>query len=86
MIPYNDFQILPNEQKSNFITVFADYLISRASGTRKFFLYHMSDYFIEVCYVPEESRVEGIYAFKNTELLECYLDQIGLSDLHTLIR
>ncbi len=81
MISLNDFQILPFNKKCDFITVFADYLLYRVEEEKKYYLYSMQDYFVEVCYLPHEGRVLGINAFHNIEDLEEYYDFIDISDL-----
>lgn len=82
MISINDFQVLPFDKKCDFITVFADYIVYREDNGRKFYLYFMKDYFVEVNYQPSEGKVLGIHAFKNVELAEAYLDHIDISDLY----
>ncbi|GAA0891996.1 hypothetical protein GCM10009122_16750 [Fulvivirga kasyanovii] len=81
MIPLNDFQILPFDKKCDYITIFADYMIYRVEDEKKFYLYHVDSYFIEVCYAPYENKVLGIKAFTETADLEAYLDFISISEL-----
>ncbi len=81
MISISDFQILPFDKKCDFITVFADYIVYRTESDKKFYLYHMENYFVEVCYSPSQSKVLGIHAFKNSALAEPYLGEIDISDL-----
>ncbi len=81
MISLSDFQILPFDKKCDFITVFADYIVYRSEMDRKYYLYFMKDYFVEVCYLPLKGKVLGIHAFKNIELAEAYFEHIDISDL-----
>ncbi|MTI20493.1 hypothetical protein E1176_05610 [Fulvivirga sp. RKSG066] len=81
MIAIDDFQVLPFNKQCDFITVFADYLVYRIELDKKFYLYHMGDFFVEVCYVPYEGRVENINAFLDSDMLEPYLEQINIEVL-----
>lgn len=78
MISITDFQTLPFDKQCDFITVFADYLINRVELDKKYYLYYMKDYFVEVCYSPYESKVQHIQAFKNVDFLELYLEEVSL--------
>lgn len=82
MISINDFQVLSFDKKCDFITVCADYLLHRIEGDRKFYLYHLQDYFVEVCYSPSQSKVLGIHAFKGLELAEPYLRHIDINNVY----
>ncbi|UII33932.1 hypothetical protein LVD17_08900 [Fulvivirga ulvae] len=82
MIPLNDFQILPFDKKCDYITIFADYMIYRVEDEKKFYLYHVDSYFIEVCYAPYENKVMGIKAFTETADLDPYLNCISISELN----
>jgi len=79
MISIKDFRVLPFNKQCDFITVFADYLIYRMELDRKYYLYNMGDFFVEVCYKPYEGQVEEIVAFENVDRLDPYLDQINIS-------
>ena len=81
MITIDDFQILPFNKQCDFITVFADYLVYRVEEERKYYLYAMEDYFVEVSYLPFEGKVMDIKAFHDTSTLDDYLDFIDISDL-----
>lgn len=78
MISITDFQTLPFDKQCDFITVFADYLINRVELDKKYYLYYMKDYFVEVCYSPYESKVKHIQAFQNVDSLEPYLEEVSL--------
>lgn len=82
MISITDFQVLSFDKKCDFITVCADYILHRQEGDRKFYLYYLKDYFVEVCYSPSQSKVLGIHAFKNIELAETYLKTIDISNAY----
>lgn len=81
MIPINDFKILPFDKKCDYITIFADYLIFRVEAEKKYYLYHVDSYFIEVCYAPYENKVLGINAFTESNLLDPYLDFVNITEL-----
>lgn len=78
MISITDFQTLPFNKQCDFITVFADYLINRVELDKKYYLYYMKDYFVEVCYSPYESKVKHIEAFKSIDQLEPYLEEVNI--------
>jgi len=79
MISLNDFLYLPFNKQCDFITVFADYLMNRVHAGKKYYLYNMGGFFVEVCYIPAEGKIEDINAFTNDSYLEPYLQQIEIS-------
>lgn len=81
MITIDDFQILPFSKQCDFITVFADYLAYRVEDDKKYYLYAMENYFVEVSYLPVEGTVLGIKAFHSSDDLGEYLESIDISDL-----
>ncbi|MEM1405950.1 MAG: hypothetical protein AAGG59_04195 [Bacteroidota bacterium] len=81
MITIDDFQILPFNKQCDFITVFADYLAYRVEDDKKYYLYGMENYFVEVAYLPAEGTVLSIKAFHSAADLEEYLQSIDISDL-----
>ncbi len=81
MITIDDFQILPFNKQCDFITVFADYLAYRIEEEKKYYLYAMENYFVEVAYLPTEGKVLEINAFHDINEIEMYLDFIDISDL-----
>lgn len=76
-----DFRIMPLEKKCDIITFTCNYLMHRAVGECKVFLYHSTDFFIEVFYSSDKSKILMINAFENTNGLEPYLDIISLNDI-----
>jgi len=78
MISINDFLFLPFNKQCDFITVFADYLMNRVELDKKYYLYNMGGFFVEVCYSPSERKINNINAFKNDSYLEPYLNQIEI--------
>ncbi|MFD3002681.1 hypothetical protein ACFS7Z_20085 [Pontibacter toksunensis] len=44
-------------------------------------LYHMSDFFVEVWYSPEDNQIALVHGFERRELLEPYLEMIDLAEL-----
>ena len=81
MIPLKDFQVLPIDKKCDYITSRADYLIYRTETEKKYFLYHIDFYYVEVCFLPKQNKVAGITAFLNTSRLKPYLELISLEGL-----
>lgn len=78
MIAIDDFKSLTFNKKCDFITVFADYLACKTEMDRKYYLYHLNGYFVEVCYAPYESRVREINAFRDSSGLGPYLEEINI--------
>lgn len=81
MYTLQDFRIMPFEKKCDVITFNASYLSQRILGDCKVFLYHASQFFIEVFYSPKHQKVLMINAFDKPAGLDPYLDKISLVDL-----
>lgn len=48
---------------------------------RNFMLYLVSDFYVEVCYNPEENTIEEIKSFTLGGPIDLYLEQISLDSL-----
>ena len=81
MITLNDFQVLSFDKKCNFITVFGDYLLYRVEGDKKYYLYAMEGFYVEVCYLPKKGKVADINPFINSSKLDAYAESVDISDL-----
>jgi hypothetical protein len=81
MVSLQDFRIMPFEKKCDLITFKGSYLAVRVLGDCKVFLYHASEFFIEVFYSPKHQKVLMINAFEKTTGLTPYLENISLADL-----
>ncbi|MFZ6010757.1 MAG: hypothetical protein ACOYXT_10465 [Bacteroidota bacterium] len=81
MFTLQDFRVMPFEKKCDLITFKGSYIIQRTLGDCKVFLYHASEFFIEVFYSPKHQKVLMINAFDKAIGLEPYLDKISLVDL-----
>ncbi|HLT80933.1 MAG TPA: hypothetical protein VKZ86_07875 [Cyclobacteriaceae bacterium] len=76
-----DFRVMPFEKKCDVITFEGNYLLHRNLGECKVFLYHTSEFFIEVFFSTTHQKVLMINAFDNVMGLYPYLDKISLGDL-----
>lgn len=76
-----NFRVMPFEQKCDLITFTCTYLMYRAVGECKVFLYRSEEFFIEVFYSSKNSKVLMINAFDKADGLEPYLENISLTDL-----
>ena len=81
MYTLQDFRIMPFEKKCDVITFNGSYLSQRVLGDCKVFLYHASQFFIEVFYSPKHQKVLMINAFDKPVGLDPYLDNISLGEL-----
>jgi hypothetical protein len=81
MYTLQDFRIMPFEKKCDVITFNGSYLTTRVLGDCKVFLYHASEFFIEVFYSPKHQKVLMINAFDKIIGLDPYLEKISLVDL-----
>jgi hypothetical protein len=82
MTSFNNFRQASFEEKCDWVTTSSNYLCYRKLGATKIYLYHTSDFFIEVYYSPAYKKILMINAFNNTEGLEPYLENISLSELN----
>jgi hypothetical protein len=81
MTTLRDFQGASFEKKCDWVTGNSNYMMMRKLGEAKVYLYHASDFFIEVYYSPLYKKILMINAFNNLKGLEPYADQISLNDL-----
>jgi len=81
MFTLQDFRVMPFEKKCDVITFQGNYIVQRALGDCKVFLYYAGGFFIEVFYSPKHKKVLMINAFENAIGLEPYLEMVSLEDL-----
>jgi hypothetical protein len=81
MITLEDFKYATFERKCDVVTTASNYITMRKLGDCKVYLYHADDFFIEVYYSPGHKKVLMINAFKNTEGLMPYAENVSLEDL-----
>ncbi len=81
MTTLRDFQGASFEKKCDWVTCNSNYLAMRKLGEAKVYLYHASDFFIEVYYSPTYKKILMINAFNNFSGLDPYTTEISLSDL-----
>jgi hypothetical protein len=81
MYTLQDFRVMPFEKKCDLITFRGSYLTQRMLGDCKVFLYHASEFFVEVFYSPKYQKVLMINAFDKSIGLDPYLDKISIGEL-----
>ena len=81
MITLADFQKASFEEKCDWVTASSNYLVARKLGDAKVYLYHASEFFIEVYYSPTYKKILMINAFSSASGLDPYLQNISLRDL-----
>jgi len=81
MITLADFQKASFEEKCDWVTASSNYLFARKLGDAKVYLYHASEFFIEVYYSPTYKKILMINAFNGASGLDPYLENISLRDL-----
>lgn len=79
----SDFRVMPFHKKCDVITFNGTFLVQRALGDCKVFLYDTGNFFAEVFYSPTYQKVLMINAFDKSIGLEAYLDEISLEDLNS---
>jgi hypothetical protein len=81
MLTLQEFQSLGFDKKCDYITFHGTYLSSRATDSKKIYLYHLQPFFIEVWITNRTNKVVCISAFQDSENLEPYLEKINISHL-----
>lgn len=81
MTSLRDFQGASFEKKCDWVMGNSNYIAMRKLGDAKVYLYHASDFFIEVYYSPLYKKILMINAFNSFSGLEPYTAEVSLSDL-----
>jgi hypothetical protein len=77
----DDFKRASFEKKCDVVTTQSNYIVTRTLGNCKVYLYHCSEFFIEVFYSPIYKKVLMINAFDDLESLIPYTEKVSLSAL-----
>ncbi|HZY80501.1 MAG TPA: hypothetical protein VFE50_13330 [Cyclobacteriaceae bacterium] len=77
----DDFKRASFEKKCDVVTTQSNYIVTRTLGNCKVYLYHCSEFFIEVFYSPIYKKVLMINAFDDAESLVPYSEKVSLSEL-----
>ncbi|MEO1051925.1 MAG: hypothetical protein AAFX87_14940 [Bacteroidota bacterium] len=85
MVTLDDFRLLPFEKKCEFVTFCGSYLAQTDMGNEKYYLYHLEDFYVEVCFDSSTNRVFSIQAFTDIARLDAYLEHVELSEIMNLI-
>jgi hypothetical protein len=81
MFTLEEFRLMNFEKKCDIITFYGNYLLQRAIGHCKVFLYYAEGFYIEVYYSAKHQKVLMINAFENATGLDPYLEKISLEDI-----
>jgi hypothetical protein len=77
----DDFKRASFEKKCDVVTTQSNYIVTRTLGNCKVYLYHCSEFFIEVFYSPIYKKVLMINAFDDSISLAPYAEKVSLSEL-----
>ena len=80
----DDFKRASFEKKCDVVTTQSNYIVTRTVGNCKVYLYHSSDFFIEVFYSPIYKKVLMINAFDDMQSLLPYSEKVSLNALRDL--
>ena len=76
-----DFHILSTNDQANEAWTNGTFLCSRSNGVKKYNLYSLSDFFVEMLYDSRNNEIKKIKSFRSERLLKPYLSQIKLKDI-----
>lgn len=78
---YHAFNCLPLDIRAELVWQHGRFLAIRSEGGCSVVLYHMSRFFAEVWYSPEDNQIALVHGFENRKLLDPFLDTIDLEEL-----
>lgn len=78
---FYEFTDLDEHGQAFAIWHFGVYLLSRRQGLRKYRLYAIDDFYVEVSFLEGNPHFEKISTFESTDFLDPYLALIDLSPL-----
>lgn len=73
-----DFAILNTTDQANLVWTNGTYLCSKSNGLKKYNLYALENFYVEMLYDPSDNTVKSIKSFRSERLLKPYLSQIKL--------
>ncbi|MDO1446989.1 hypothetical protein Q0590_12040 [Rhodocytophaga aerolata] len=83
MITYFQFLLLSLQQKKQYLTEKATFLLSYTTHANELHLYAVNDFFVEM-HLNEQKQVTEIISFKGLNRLEQHIEQVSLAQLHGL--
>lgn len=78
---FYQFNYLPREQRAELVWRLGKFLAIRSYMGCNIALYHLTDFFAEVWYSPEDDQIALVHGFESRKHLEPYLDMIDLEKL-----
>ncbi|MFD3003980.1 hypothetical protein ACFS7Z_26730 [Pontibacter toksunensis] len=78
---FYQFNPCPRDTRANLVWQQGRFLAIRTEMGCSGVLYHMSGFFAEVWYSPEDNQTALVHGFESKKLLEPYLDRINLEEL-----
>ncbi|RDV13338.1 hypothetical protein DXT99_20175 [Pontibacter diazotrophicus] len=72
------FNCYPRDTRADLVWEHGRFLAIRTEMGCSVVLYHMSGFFVEVWYSPEDNQIALVHGFERRELLEPYLEVIDL--------
>jgi hypothetical protein len=81
MMRLSDFILLHKEEKKMILLHRSTLIAKRSDGINIIFLFQLGSFYVEMSCNIMDKKVEEYRAFKNTSLLEPYLETIRISDI-----
>jgi len=66
---YDQFNSLDNHEQLAAVWAAASFICDRCYSNEKFLLYHLNDFYVEICYASNDNEIIGVRAFKHPPLL-----------------
>jgi hypothetical protein len=82
MVTIEDFRVASFDKKCDLVIANSNFIASRKLGDAKVYLYHTSEFFIEVYYSSRYKKVLMINAFDDVMGMEVYAENVSLADLN----
>lgn len=81
MITLDDFRTASFERKCDLVTADTNFIVARQFGDAKVYLFHKSEFYIEVYYSTKYKKVLMINAFDDAKGLHPYAEAVSLAEL-----
>ncbi|GAA4461799.1 hypothetical protein GCM10023189_37690 [Nibrella saemangeumensis] len=76
-----EYNILPIAEQANLLWEHGTYLQNLDGLGKRYVLYQLWDFFVELHYDADYNQIEKLRTFKSNRALEPYLNDINLADL-----
>lgn len=84
MITRTEFDFLPVVEKAHTVFEFGEELARRSEKDFRIKLYLVSDFFVELWYLANNSRIAKLESLSIDEVAEIYSEHIDISDVFSL--